>query len=66
MITDVEKVIREYLPEVIHMSLATSHNNVPWICEVHYAFDDELNLYFRSLQSRRHSKEIAENKQVAE
>lgn len=65
MITDVEKVIREYLPEVIHMSLATSHNNVPWICEVHYAFDDELNLYFRSLQSRRHSKEIAENKQVA-
>lgn len=62
---DIEKVIREYLPELIHMSLATSKEGKPWVCEVHYAWDDELNLYFRSLASRRHCQEIAENPNVA-
>jgi uncharacterized protein YhbP (UPF0306 family) len=62
---DVEKLIREYLPNIIHMSLATSANNKPWVCEVHFAYDDELNLYFMSKPSRRHSKEIAANPNVA-
>lgn len=62
---NVEKVIREYLPGVIHMSLATSRDNKPWVCEVHYVFDDDLNLYFRSTVERRHSKEIADNPYVA-
>jgi uncharacterized protein YhbP (UPF0306 family) len=62
---DVEQVIRNYLPQMIHMSLATSANNKPWICEVHYVFDAELNLYFRSTLQRRHSQEIAANPQVA-
>ncbi|MEK7153707.1 MAG: pyridoxamine 5'-phosphate oxidase family protein, partial [Patescibacteria group bacterium] len=62
---DIEKTIREYLPQVIHMSLATTKNNKPWVCEVHFAYDDALNLYFRSLASRRHSQEIAENPSVA-
>ncbi len=65
MITDIEKVIREYLPEVIHMSLATSRDNKPWVCEVHYVFDEDLNLYYRSLASRRHSLEIADNPNVS-
>jgi uncharacterized protein YhbP (UPF0306 family) len=65
MITNTEKVIRDYLPEVIHMSLATSENNKPWICEVHFAFDEDLNFYFQSLPSRRHSKEIEENSYVS-
>lgn len=65
MEVDVEKVIRDYLPQVIHMSLATSQDNKPWVCEVHYAFDDQLNLYFRSLTARRHSQEIAANPNVA-
>ena len=65
MSLDVEKVVREYLPNVVHLSLATSKNNRPWVCEVHFAYDDSLNLYFRSLHSRRHSQEIAENPQVA-
>jgi uncharacterized protein YhbP (UPF0306 family) len=47
------------------MSLATSKDNKPWVCEVHYAFDDDLNLYYRSLTSRRHSEEIAANPNVA-
>lgn len=65
MTADVEKIIREYLVEVIHLSLATCRDNKPWVCEVHYVFDDTLNLYFRSTPTRRHSKEIAENPNVA-
>ena len=62
---DVEKTIRGYLADVIHMSLATSRNNKPWVCEVHFVFDDDLNLYFRSTEARRHSKDIADNDFVA-
>jgi len=62
---DVEKTIRAYLPDIIHMSLATCDNGKPWICEVHYVYDDELCIYFRSKPSRRHSQEIAKNPNVA-
>lgn len=62
---DIEKIIREYLPQLMHMSLATAQNNKPWVCEVHFATDDDLNIYFRSLALRRHSQEIAHNAQVA-
>lgn len=62
---DVEKIIWDYIPQVIHMSLATAQKNTPWVCEVHFAYDEDLNLYFRSLTSRRHSKEIAKNPNVA-
>ncbi|HEY1074661.1 MAG TPA: pyridoxamine 5'-phosphate oxidase family protein [Patescibacteria group bacterium] len=58
---DIEKTIREYLPQVVHMSLATCRDNHPWVCEVHFAYDDELNLYFRSTLNRRHSQELLEN-----
>lgn len=62
---DVEKVVREYIGKSLHMSLATSANNKPWVCEVHFVYDDNLNLYWRSKSDRRHSKEIAENPNVA-
>jgi uncharacterized protein YhbP (UPF0306 family) len=62
---DIEKTIRAYLPQVVHMSLATSKDNKPWVCEVHFACDDNLNIYFRSSTSRRHSQEIAQNPNVA-
>lgn len=62
---DIEKVVREYIDKTIHMSLATVKNNIPWVCEVHFAYDDKLNLYFRSLKSRRHSQEIMSNPKVA-
>jgi len=61
----VERIIRAYLPQVIHMSLGTSAGNKPWVCEVHYAFDDELNLYFASMPGTRHCQEIAQNPHVA-
>lgn len=65
MEVDVEKIVREYTAPLVHMSLATSENNQPWVCEVHFALDDKLNIYFRSLKTRRHSQQIAENPKVA-
>lgn len=62
---DLESIIRKYISEVIHLSLATAEDNTPWVCEVHFAYDTDLNLYFRSLDSRRHSQEIAKNPRVA-
>lgn len=62
---NIEKTIRQYLPHVVHMSLATTKDGKPWVSEVHFAYDDDLNLYFRSLTSRRHSQEIAGNASVA-
>jgi uncharacterized protein YhbP (UPF0306 family) len=62
---DVEKIVREYIDKSIHLSLATVSNSRPWVCEVHFVYDNSLNLYFRSLKSRRHSQEIANNPSVA-
>ena len=61
----IEATIREYIPQVLHMSLGTSSNNKPWVCEVHFSYDDELNLYFRSTTDRRHCQDIADNPLVA-
>lgn len=61
----IEQIIREYIDQVVHMSLATSKDNKPWVCEVHFAVDGELNIYFRSVTSSRHGQEILENPNVA-
>ncbi len=65
MSPDIEQVVRENITKTVHLSLATTNGNKPWVCELHFAFDDHLNLYFRSLKSRRHSQEIANNPSVA-
>lgn len=62
---DLEKVVRDNIDNIIHMSLGTSRDNQPWVCEVHFAYDENLNLYYRSLKSRRHSEDIARNPNVA-
>lgn len=62
---DVENIVREFIDKTVHLSLATTSDKAPWVCEVHFAYDDNLNLYFRSLKSRRHSQEIANNPNVA-
>lgn len=62
---EIEKIIRGYIPQIIHMSLATSKNNKPWVCEVHFLYDDDLNLYFSSSIDSRHSQEIVANPHVA-
>ncbi|HSH31844.1 MAG TPA: pyridoxamine 5'-phosphate oxidase family protein [Candidatus Saccharimonadales bacterium] len=65
MRVNVETIVREYIDKSLHMSLATASNGKPWVCEVHFVYDDNLDLYFRSLTSRRHSQEIAANPNVA-
>ncbi len=62
---DVEQAVRDSIDKTFHMSLATVSGDSPWVCEVHFAYDEELNLYWRSLKSRRHSQEIAANPKVA-
>ena len=64
-VSALEKIVREYIDKSVHMSLATVVNNKPWVSEVHFVYDDNLNLYWRSLSSRRHSQEIAVNPNVA-
>lgn len=61
MLTNLEQIIRDYFPSVVHMSLASCKDNKPWVCEVHFVYDDNLNLYFRSKPIRRHSQEITLN-----
>lgn len=62
---DVEKIVREYIDKTVHMSLATVSGDRPWVCEVHFGFDDRLNLFFVSKKSTRHCQEIAGNPHVA-
>ena len=47
------------------MQLATSANNHPWICNVHFYADDALHIYWASTPERRHSKYIAQNPHIA-
>jgi uncharacterized protein YhbP (UPF0306 family) len=61
----VEQTIRQYITQVVHMSLGTSVDNKPWVCEVHFAYDNSLNLYWISEVGRRHSQEIEQNPNVA-
>lgn len=62
---DIEKTIRSYIPQIIHMSLATSADGKPWVCEVHFAADDELSIYFSSSTESRHCQDIARDPHVA-
>jgi uncharacterized protein YhbP (UPF0306 family) len=62
---ELEKIIREYVTKTPHMSLATVSGNKPWVCEVHFAADDDLNLYFVSKPATRHCQEIEANPNVA-
>jgi uncharacterized protein YhbP (UPF0306 family) len=62
---EIEATIREYIDQVVHMSLATVKDNKPWVCEVHFYYDDELNIYFTSSKNSRHAQELIANPFVA-
>ena len=63
------KTAEEHMDEFLAlgqvMQLATTVGDKPWISTVYYATDAERNIYWLSLPERRHSQEIANNKQVA-
>ena len=58
-------VIKSYLEQQHMMQLATVSNGQPWCCTVYFVTDDNYNLYWASVPSRRHSQEINSHSQVA-
>lgn len=58
-------LVIEYMQKQKLMQLATVSNNKPWICNVWYGFDEDMNIYFFSATNRRHSIEIQDNSFVA-
>lgn len=62
---DVEGLIKQYLEQARIMQLATSANDKPWACTVHYYSDKDLNIYWISTLEREHSKNIAKNPHVS-
>lgn len=58
-------LIDQYLDEKKVMQVATSVDGQPWVCTVHFALDDNKNIYWLSLPTRRHSEEIANNANIA-
>ncbi|KKR51242.1 MAG: hypothetical protein A2186_04235 [Candidatus Levybacteria bacterium RIFOXYA1_FULL_41_10] len=62
---NLRKLIKEYLQEAKLMQLATSVNDQPWVCSVWFAADDEMNIYWFSSITRKHSEDIIKNPNVA-
>lgn len=62
---DLRDRIKNHLQTARVMQLATSVNNKPWVCNVHFYSDDDLNIYWCSLPTRRHSQEIEQNPHAA-
>lgn len=63
--TELRELIKEYLRRAKLMQLATSEKDQPWVCSVWFAADDDLNLYWLSSITRRHSDEVMKNDRVA-
>jgi uncharacterized protein YhbP (UPF0306 family) len=61
----IEQQIKQYIPQVAHMTLATARDNKPRAFEVHFAYDTGLNFYFCSSIEAQHSQDIRENPNVA-
>lgn len=59
------QLILDYLGEAKMMQLATVHDGKPWVCNVWFVSDKNMNTYWISSSNRRHSKEIATNPYVA-
>lgn len=63
---ELKERIQQYLSEAKMMQLATaSKDGKPWVCNVWFAADDQMNLYWISSTDRRHSRELAANNHVA-
>jgi uncharacterized protein YhbP (UPF0306 family) len=62
---DVESLIKQYLSQGKMMQVATSSADQPWVCTVYYVEDEFKNLYWLSLPTTRHSREIAMNPKIA-
>lgn len=50
--------------KLLALSTVDEHNN-PWICNVYYSVDSELNLFFVSSPESNHGQHLNKNSQVA-
>ena len=62
---NVQELIKEVLEEGYLLSLATVDDGGVWVSDVIYVYDDQMNIYWLSQISARHSKAISKNNQVA-
>lgn len=60
-----KELIYDHIKNKDVMQLATAQNNQPWVCNVHFYADEDLNLYWLSEPGRRHSQDIAANGKTA-
>lgn len=60
-----KELIKNYMVQGKVMQIATVSGGQPWVCTVYYVEDDQLNLYWLSFPSRRHSQEIAAHNKIA-
>lgn len=60
-----KKLIADYLAEAKMMHLSTIRDGKPWICNVWFAADKNMNIYWFSSRSRRHSEDVERNPHVA-
>lgn len=61
----IKLLISEFLEHQFLLQVATSVDNIPWVCTVCFGSDSRFNLYWFSRRNARHSKEIAINPIVA-
>ena len=59
------ELLTQYLDDRSTMQLASINGDQPWICTVRFVSDDQQNLYWASIPSRRHSIEITKHPKVA-
>jgi len=62
---ELRKLVWDYLQEAKLMQLSTEADGQPWTCSVWFAADSDLNIYWFSSTTRRHSKEVMKNPKVA-
>jgi len=61
----IEEIVKSFINEGKLMQVITCQNNQPWVANVWYSFDENLNFYFISRNSRRHSQELRKQSKVA-
>lgn len=62
---DIRKLVEEVLNKGYLMSLATVDDGGPWVSDVIYVHDDQLNIWWISMPQTRHSKAILADARVA-
>jgi uncharacterized protein YhbP (UPF0306 family) len=62
---EANELLKTYLEQEHKLQLATAVDGQPWSCTVYFVADEDWNLYWASLPTRRHSREIKQNPKVA-